>query len=152
MNPNCDNDPETDYPNVNLAQNNNAGHARDDPMQAFEHLRNIDGMRNNWTTDYYSYGPQPKCPQCGNSAYLYFNKSIDSIRFFKRKGRRPAPNPNVNALHRKACRGKFVLVGFKGNGRNRNNSDAENRQILSDAIAIYEPLKSFNGHFVFEKS
>ncbi|XP_052818258.1 putative tyrosinase-like protein tyr-3 [Mya arenaria] len=141
---NCNIDPETDYPNVNLAQDNNTGHARDDPMQAFEHLRNIDGMWNNWTTDFYSYEPQPQCPDCGNSTYLYCDKCIDSIRFpsgvcvskqisdCKERGRRSAPN--LTPLHHKACHGKFVIVGMQGDGRDRHNTDAENWKILSAFI------------------
>ncbi|WAR12599.1 hypothetical protein MAR_026779, partial [Mya arenaria] len=115
-------------------------------MQAFEHLRNIDGMWNNWTTDFYSYEPQPQCPDCGNLTYLYCDKCIDSIRFSsgvcvskqisdcKERGRRSAPN--LTPLHHKACHGKFVIVGMQGDGRDRHNTDAENRKILSAFIAL----------------
>ncbi|WAR12669.1 TYR3-like protein [Mya arenaria] len=77
----CNIDPETDYPTTNLAQNNHPGHGPNDPMPAFEYLKNINGMWNNWTTDFYSYEPQPECPECGNSIYLFCDKSIDRIRF-----------------------------------------------------------------------
>ncbi|WAR12666.1 TYR3-like protein [Mya arenaria] len=140
----CNIDPETDYPATNLAQNNHSGHGPADPMHAFEYLKNIDGMWNNWTKDYYSYEPQPECPECGNSPYLFCDKNIDSIRFpngvcvskqISDCEEGLTPTPNLITLQRKTCNGKFVLVGFQGDGRNRNNTDAENRQILSDYIA-----------------
>ncbi|WAR12658.1 TYR3-like protein, partial [Mya arenaria] len=137
------NNPEADYPATNLAQNNHSGHGPADPMHAFEYLKNIDGMWNNWTTDFYSYKPQPECPECGNSIYLFCDKSIDSIRFPNgvcvskqisdcKEGQRRTLNPIT--LQRETCNGKFVLVGLLGDGRNRNNTDAENRQILRDYI------------------
>ncbi|XP_052818256.1 putative tyrosinase-like protein tyr-3 [Mya arenaria] len=141
----CNIDPENDYPEVNLSQDNKDGHGPYDTMQAFEHLYNIDGMKNTWTTDFYSYEPQPHCPECGNSTYLYCDKRIDSIRFpngvcvskeisdCKERWRRNAPNPAP--LHHTACDGKFLIMGMQGDGRDRNNTDAENRKILSDLIA-----------------
>lgn len=56
------------------------GHELTDPMQAFEYLENRVGLSNNWTRLFYNYEQQPSCPLCGNSSYLYCDKTIDPSR------------------------------------------------------------------------
>ena len=75
----CNVDVENDYrPSDDIGFK--AGHNLTDPMQAFGYLENRVGLSNNWTRLFYKYEQQPSCPVCGNSSFLYCDKTIDPSR------------------------------------------------------------------------
>ncbi|XP_053390941.1 putative tyrosinase-like protein tyr-3 [Mercenaria mercenaria] len=53
------------------------GHGRYDTMWGYNHIRNIDGLWLNWTTEFYNYEPRPSCPDTCSGKYLYCDKSFN---------------------------------------------------------------------------
>lgn len=56
----CSVDPSTDYPNVPPGDSNH----QDATMIGFENFSNKDGIKPHWTNNWYSYEPEPMCPDC----------------------------------------------------------------------------------------
>ncbi|KAH3824745.1 hypothetical protein DPMN_126598 [Dreissena polymorpha] len=121
-----------------------------DTMQGFEHLKNSDGLWKNWTTGVYSYEEAPECPNCGNSEYLYCNKSINPNRpngVCVPKTRDSCANSTIWAYDRDAPYvkppnhgAKLVMgpthFGLHGYGRTRFMSQQEGLVLLKQEIAL----------------
>lgn len=78
LNFSCNVNPETDWrPSPDLCQVGRKAMGPYNTMYGYTHLRNIDGSWKNWTKFFYNYEDQPKCPDCGNSKYLYCDRTAD---------------------------------------------------------------------------
>lgn len=65
--------PETDYPVIN-----NTLHLPGVTMEGFPELTNLDGYRDSYTTDIYTYANTPECANgCGGSPFLRCDQSIN---------------------------------------------------------------------------
>lgn len=119
------------------------GHGPDDPMWGYSHLRNIDGLWLNWTTVFYSYDPAPSCPDRCSGKYLYCDKNADprypdglcltaTQETCQLKPERMIWVTGKEALlePRMPCHEGIRLKGLPGDGRTRDMSEEEARQIL----------------------
>ncbi|XP_053390411.1 putative tyrosinase-like protein tyr-3 [Mercenaria mercenaria] len=79
-------DLESDYRPMNdlcqkCSDTDTRGHGPDDTMVGYNHIRNIDGLWLNWTTEFYNYEPRPSCPHNCSGKYLYCDKSFDASKY-----------------------------------------------------------------------
>ena len=57
---NCGVDPSLDYPEVPVGESNHP----DSKMTGFEWFNNRDGIASYWTDSWFTYEPEPTCPNC----------------------------------------------------------------------------------------
>lgn len=145
----CGRDVENDYrPESNIGQKSSQYQGADDHMWGYAHLPNSYGLSRNWTKLFYSYAPQPSCPDNCGGQYLYCNKQAD-LRYPdglcmtkttevcppKPDRKKRAASENETELYPKlSCSAGDKLKGLPGDGRNRHTSEAECRRILEDEI------------------
>ncbi|XP_052270922.1 putative tyrosinase-like protein tyr-3 isoform X2 [Dreissena polymorpha] len=144
----CNVDIEKDYREPgDYSVDPNGQQGPNDTMHGFEYLKNIDGLWKNWTTAFYSYEDAPECPKCGNSKYLYCNKSINPNRpngVCVPKTLDLCVNPKNWTYVRDALynqtqnHGAKLLMGparLQGYGRTRFNTEQEGLVLLKQEIA-----------------
>lgn len=116
------------------------GHGPEEPMRGYSHLRNVDGLWLNWTTAFYKYEPAPSCPDRCYGKYLYCEKKGDPNSLCLTATREACKLPSVrvsrevtdkNVLEpRMSCYSGKKMKGYRGDGRTRDLSEEEARQIL----------------------
>lgn len=147
-------DIETDYREFGdyaFKSSSNPDHTPHAAMHGFEHLQNIHGLWRNWTTVFYNYTAQPSCPDCGNSKYLYCDKTRapgydeykDGVCVTKTfevctlKRKRAAEDIPILTRPVPHCQSKHKLKGLPGDGRSRDTPIEDCKEILMLEISSY---------------
>ena len=107
------------------------GQGPNEIMHGYPHLRNIDGLWLNWTTEFYNYSARPSCPDNCNGKYLYCNTTFPETLFPRgvcvTKTRTDCIKNNRNGRYIKwrsmlNVTKRFAFDVLKGDGRNRRMS------------------------------